>query len=88
VSPEQIVTIIAIVTTAWTCNRILRPIAEAFARRIGHTESGAIEREAEQAGQLAEVRQRLAELEERMDFNERVLLQGREQPELGEGGRA
>jgi Tfp pilus assembly protein PilO len=86
VSPEQIVTIIAIVTTAWTCNRILRPLAEAFARRISHTESGATEREAEYAAQLAEARQRLAELEERMDFNERVLLQGRELPELGDGG--
>jgi hypothetical protein len=86
-SPEQIVTIIAIVTAAWTGNRILRPLVEAFARRIGPTESGSTEREAEHAAQLAEVHQRLAELEERMDFNERVLLQGREQAELGDGGR-
>jgi hypothetical protein len=83
-SPEQIVTIIAIVTTAWTCNRILRPIAEAFARRIGHPESGPAERE-EHAAQLAEARQRLSELEERMDFTERVLLQGRQQAEVGDG---
>lgn len=87
-SPEQIVTIIAIVTAAWTGNRILRPLVEAFARRIGRTESVPTEREAEHAAELAEVRQRLAELEERMDFNERVLLQAREQPELGDGGRS
>jgi hypothetical protein len=85
-SPEQIVTIIAIVTTAWTCNRILRPIAEALARRIGRPESGPAEREAEHAAQLAEARQRLSELEERMDFTERVLLQGRQQAEIGDGG--
>jgi hypothetical protein len=87
VSPEQIVTIIFIVTAAWTGNRIFRPLAEAFARRIGHPESGPTEREAELAAQLTEVHQRLAELEERMDFNERVLLKGREQAELGDGGR-
>jgi hypothetical protein len=87
VSPEQIVTIIAIVTTAWTCNRILRPIVEALARRIGRTDSGPADREAEHAAQLAEVHHRLSDIEERMDFNERVLLQGRQQAELGDGGR-
>jgi hypothetical protein len=88
VSPEQVVTIIFIVTAAWTGNRILRPIAEALARRIGRTDPRSPGHEAEHAAQLAEVLQRLSELEERIDFNERVLLQGRQQAGLEDGGRS
>ncbi|HUR95084.1 MAG TPA: hypothetical protein VMY76_10900 [Gemmatimonadales bacterium] len=86
-SPEQIVTIIAIVTAAWTGNRIIRPIAEALARRIGPAESRNAEHEAEQSLQLADVRQRLSELEERLDFNERVLLQDRQAGQLPQADR-
>jgi len=69
VSPDQVLIIIAIVTAAWTANRILRPLGEALARRIGGT--GRLT--AAQEGEVADLRARLAELEERVDFAERLL---------------
>ena len=82
-SPDQGVFILAMVTVAWTLTRILRgPIGEALARRIGGDRlSGAA-----QDGEVAELRTRLAELEERVDFTERVLLQERQAAELRQGG--
>ena len=58
------------------------PIAEALARRIGgnHLPSAA------QDGEIAELRTRVSELEERLDFTERVLLQERQAGELRQGG--
>jgi hypothetical protein len=78
-SPDQAVFILAMVTVAWTLTRILRgPIGEALARRIGGDRlSGPA-----QDGEVAELRTRLAELEERVDFTERVLLQERQAAEL------
>jgi hypothetical protein len=85
VSPDQVLIIIAIVTAAWTGTRLLRsPIAEALARRIGGSPSA----DTDQAHELADLRARVAELEERQDFTERALLQDRERGELGQGGRA
>jgi hypothetical protein len=85
VSPDQVLIIIAIVTAAWTGTRLLRsPIAEALARRIG----GSPLTDTDQAHELADLRARVAELEERQDFTERALLQDRERRELGQGGRA
>lgn len=84
-SPDQVLIIIAIVTAAWTGTRLLRsPIAEALARRIG----GSPPPDTDQAHELADLRARVAELEERQDFTERALLQDRERGELGQGGRA
>jgi hypothetical protein len=83
-SPDQVLIIIAIVTAAWTGNRILRgPLGEALARRIG----GGNRPTAEHEGEIADLRARVAELEERVDFTERVLLQERQPGELGRGGR-
>lgn len=83
-SPDQVLIIIAIVTGAWTCTRILRsPIAEALARRIGGTGQPG----GGQDGELAELRARVAELEERAEFTERVLLRERQPGELGRGGK-
>ena len=84
-SPDQVLIIIAIMTGAWTATRIFRgPLAEALARRIGgHAPLGT-----DQEHELADLRARVAELEERQDFTERVLLQDRQQGELGQGGRA
>ena len=82
-SPDQGVFIIAMVTVAWTFTRILRgPIGEALARKIGGDRpSGAAP-----DGEVAELRARVAELEERLDFTERVLLQDRQAGELRQGG--
>jgi hypothetical protein len=82
-SPEQVIIIIVIATAAWTFTKILRsPIAEALARRIGgERPSGSA-----QDGEIAELRTRVSELEERLDFTERVLLQERQAGELRQGG--
>jgi hypothetical protein len=82
-NPEQVLIIIVIAIAAWTCTKILRsPIAEALARRIGgdHLSSAAPD------GEIAELRARVSELEERLDFTERVLLQDRQAGELRQGG--
>lgn len=74
--------IIAIVTPAWASSRILRgPLGEALARRIGGTAHTGATPDAE----LGELRARLAELEERVDFTERVRLQERQAGQLSEG---
>jgi hypothetical protein len=80
VSPDQVLILVAIVTAAWTGVRILRPIADALGRRIG-APSG---RGADAEGELAELHRRLGELEERVDFAERLLAQ-RESGSLGQG---
>jgi hypothetical protein len=80
VSPDQVLILVAIVTAAWTGVRILRPIADALGRRIG-APSG---RAAESDGEVAELHRRLGELEERVDFAERLLAQ-REPGSLGQG---
>jgi hypothetical protein len=82
-SPDQVLIIIVIATAAWTFTRILRsPIAEALARRIGGDRSSG----SAQDGEIAELRTRVSELEERLDFTERVLLQDRQAGELRQGG--
>ena len=79
-SPDQVLILITIVTAAWTGSRILRPIAEALGRRIGASPVAGpgTDHEAE----ITDLHRRLAELEERVDFAERLL--GQRQPgELG-----
>jgi hypothetical protein len=81
--PDQVLIIIVIATTAWAFTKILRsPIAEALARRIGGDRLSDVA----QDGEVAELRTRVAELEERVDFTERVLLQERQAGELRQGG--
>lgn len=73
-----------LVTSAWVVVRIVRgPIGEAIAHRLSGTGSAAAAQEAE----LADLGARMAELEERVDFTERVLLRERQPGELGSGGR-
>jgi hypothetical protein len=80
VSPDQVLILVAIVTAAWTGSRILRPIAEALGRRIG---APAV-LQAGHEGDIADLQRRVAELEERVDFAERLL--GQAAPgELGRG---
>lgn len=82
-SPDQVLIIIVIATAAWTLTKILRsPIAEALARRIAHDGSSG----GAQDGEIAELRTRVSELEERLDFTERVLLKERQAGELRQGG--
>jgi hypothetical protein len=78
-SPDQVLVIIVIAMAAWIFIKILRsPIAEALARRIGRDgPSGAA-----QDGEIAELRTRVSELEERLDFTERMLAQSREPDRL------
>jgi hypothetical protein len=82
-SPDQVLIIFMIVVAAWTFTRFLRsPLVEALARRIGGDHlTGAL-----QDGEIAELRTRVSELEERLDFTERVLLQERQTSELRQGG--
>jgi hypothetical protein len=82
-NPEQVLIIFMIVVAAWTFTKFLRsPIVEALARRIGGDHlAGALH-----DGEIAELRARISELEERVDFTERVLLQERPAGELRQGG--
>lgn len=52
-----------------------RALADRIAGRTGAADPGAAERV---AGELDDIRHRLAELEERVDFSERLLAQARE----------
>jgi hypothetical protein len=84
VNPDQVMLIIIIAMGGWIFAKLLRsPIAEALARRIGGDRLSV----APDDGELAELRTRVSELEERVDFTERVLLQERGQAgELRPGG--
>jgi hypothetical protein len=71
----------AILSCCWVMGRVVRgPIGEALGRRLGGGQARGDDAE------LSELRGRLAELEERVDFTERVLLQERNASQLGEGG--
>lgn len=83
-SPDQVLLIVIVSITAWTVSRIFRgPLGDAIARRIGgatgHPGSGSHDHE------IAELQTRVAELEERLDFTERVLLQERQTSQLRPG---
>lgn len=68
-----IVLVLVVLTVTGFVKALKGPIGEAVARRMG-SKSDDPDRDAE----IAELRTRLAELEERVDFTERVLLR---QPE-------
>ena len=81
-SPDQVLLIVLASISAWTVTRVFRgPLGEAIARRIGgaHPESGPHDHA------IAELQTRMAELEERLDFTERVLLQERQAGQLKQG---
>lgn len=83
-SPDQVMLIVVVSICAWTVTRVSRgPLGEAIARRIGgasgHPESGARDQD------ITELQARVAELEERIDFTERVLLQERQSGQLRPG---
>jgi hypothetical protein len=81
-SPDQVLLIVLASISAWTVTRVFRgPLGEAIARRIG----GAGQNSGTGDQQLADLQARVAELEERVDFTERVLLQERQAGQLREG---
>jgi hypothetical protein len=81
-SPDQVLAIVMASVAAWTLTRIFRgPIGEAIARRIG---GGAPRFGVGEQG-IADLQARVSELEERLDFTERVLLQERQAAELRQG---
>jgi hypothetical protein len=83
VSPDQVFVILMGSIGAWTIARILRgPIGEARARRIGGQPQT---RAVPDDHQLVDLQARLAALEERLDFTERVLLQERQAGQLKQG---
>jgi hypothetical protein len=82
VSPDQVLLIVLASIGAWTVTRVFRgPLGEAIARRIG----GGAPNSGTGDQALADLQVRVAELEERIDFTERVLLQERQAGQLREG---
>jgi hypothetical protein len=82
VSPDQVLLIVLASIGAWTVTRVFRgPLGEAIARRIG----GAPANSGTGDQHLSDLQARVAELEERVDFTERVLLQERQAGQLREG---
>ena len=80
-SPDQVFAIVMGSIAAWTVARIFRgPLGEAIARRIGGATSPGHDDQ-----QHADLQNRIAELEERLDFAERVLLRERQAGLLGQG---
>jgi hypothetical protein len=60
------------------------PVGQAFARRL-HDEGGSALPPEQVLGELDDLRGRLAELEERVDFSERLLVRQREDVNQGGG---
>ena len=77
-----VIVLTAILTTAWTASRVLKPLGEALVRRMA---AGKGEPNSDHDARLAELTACLGELAERLDFTERVLLQERQPGKLGQG---
>jgi hypothetical protein len=72
----------------WTAVKILSPITQAFARRIGAGSGAGDEvghRVEELALEVEQLRSQLAETHERLDFTERLLAQHRAPEQLPRG---
>ncbi len=74
---------------AWTAVKILAPIGQAFANRLGGGHDGGhglLEQRVDQlAEELEQLRTQLGETHERLDFTERMLAQGRTPDQLSRG---
>jgi hypothetical protein len=84
VNQDQTFAIILILlcSTIFMVARALKgPLGQALARRL----TGAVP-DLPHDAEIAELRARLTELEERLDFTERVLLQQQERPQVPAGG--
>ncbi len=83
--PEGVLMAAMLVVGLIVAGVVFAPLIRAFARRIdGKSIDPGLAAEVEQlrgrVAELEDVSHRLAELEERVDFSERLLTQGREQP--------
>jgi hypothetical protein len=77
-----VIVLILIASTIFAIAKVLKgPIGQAFARRIAGTQP-----EQEHDAEVNELRARVAELEERLDFTERVLLQQQEPRPIAAAG--
>jgi hypothetical protein len=88
---ETVLIILALIVGAIIAVRVLGPIARAVARRlegkIGDPELRAdIDQVHERLNDLEQTRTRVTELEERVEFAERLLAQGRDRDLLQRGG--
>lgn len=82
-SPDQVFGIVIVSIAAWTVARVLRgPLGEAIARRIGGAPPSAASQDSQQ---VTDLQIRVAELEERLDFTERVLSRERQASQLSPG---
>jgi Tfp pilus assembly protein PilO len=89
---EAVLVILALAAATIIAVKVLGPIARAWARRIeGKSVDLALREDLDQLhGQLAEVdhlRNKVMELEERLDFTERLLAQRKDQGLLQKGER-
>src|SRR5262245_42649134 len=87
---EAVVMIVIAVALATVAVKVLGPIAKAWARRLEGAANPELRAEIDQLrDQVAEadqLRHRVQELEERVEFAERMLSQGRDQDLLRRGG--
>ncbi len=75
--------LVLVVSTIFGFAKIMKgPIGEALARRL----SGGAREDPGRDAEVAELHARVAELEARLDFTERVLLQQPERGEVSAGG--
>jgi len=87
---ETVLIVLALVSATIIGVKVLAPLARAIARRLegksGDQElRGDLEALREQVGELDHLRSRVAEIEERLEFAERLLAQGRERDLLRRG---
>jgi hypothetical protein len=89
VGPDVIVPVVIAVCVAGTLvlrGPLGRALADRIARRAGPSDERAAEIPPHLVLDLEDVKQRLAELEERQDFAERMLTRARERGDLGPTG--
>jgi hypothetical protein len=85
--------LMALAIAATTVIMVARTIAAAISGRVARSELGQVKEQLEQhsaaleeaESSLAHQSTQLAELQERLDFAERLLAQGRDRPALGPG---
>ncbi len=85
--PGDIAPMVVMITIAICVTAIIIPVGRAFARRIEGRSSGPDERVTEMERRISELEARdahVAELEDRLDFAERMLAQQRELERLPE----
>jgi hypothetical protein len=88
---EAVVILLALIAGTIIAVKVLGPLARAFARRLDGKSAdpdlrGDVEHLRQQVAELDDLRARVGELDERVEFAERLLAQGRERDLLQSGG--